>query len=252
LDGVFITIKTPFKTQVVKSCNVLGYLEGSDPELKKEVVVIGAHLDHLGKQGDYIYNGACDNGSGCAAVLELAQAFAVNPVKPKRSVLFALWTGEERGMLGSRFYVGHPYFPAAKTAAYLNMDVIGWEWEDKETLTRLFQRGGYEIPAEIFKKIDLANFLMPSLARESAELYEIIKNCGRYLGLTLFLRKSAGMVGGSDFVPFARENIPWTHIAAGGSNHTHQPGDSIDKINFHMIRKVAQFIYTVAFTLSDK
>lgn len=252
LDGVFIKIKNTFKTKLVPTRNVLGYIEGSDPELKKEVVVIGAHLDHLGKRGDYIYNGANDNGSGSAAVLELAQAFTKNPVKPKRSILFALWTGEERGLLGSRYYVDNPYFPLEKTAAYLNMDMIGWEWEDKELLARFFKRRGYDMPEETLKKIDLSNFLMPSLAEDSTKMYETIKNCGRYLGITLFLRKSGGMIGGSDYVPFARKNIPWTHFSTGTSKHTHRPSDSIEKINFDMIRDVSRLIYTIAFTLADK
>jgi len=186
------------------------------------------------------------------AVMELAQAFTKNPVKPKRSILFALWTGEERGILGSRYYVDNPYFPLEKTAAYLNMDMIGWEWEDKELLARFFKRRGYDMPEETLKKIDLSNFLMPSLAEDSKKMYKTIKNCGRYLGITLFLRKSGGMIGGSDYVPFARKNIPWTHFSTGTSKHTHRPSDSIEKINFDMIRDVSRLIYTIAFTLADK
>jgi hypothetical protein len=252
LDGVFITIKNQFKTRVLTSSNVLGFIAGSDPELKKEVVVIGAHLDHLGKRGDYIYNGANDNASGSAAVLELAQAFALNPVKPKRSILFALWTGEERGMLGSRYYVDNPYFPLEKTVAYLNMDMIGWEWEDKDRLSGLFKRRGYDISEKTLEKIDLANFLMPSMAENSQEMYEIIKSCGRYIGGILFLRKSGGKIGGSDYVPFARKNIPWTHFVTGSGKHTHRPSDSIEKINFDLIQKVSRFIYTIAFAFADK
>jgi hypothetical protein len=252
LPGVFITIKNTFKTELVPSRNVLGFIEGSDAKLKDEVVIIGAHLDHLGKRGDYIYNGAADNGSGSAALLELAQAFALNPVKPKRSILFALWTGEEYGMLGSRYYTDYPYFPLEKTAAYLNMDMIGWEWEDKDLLTRLLKREGYEIPGKILEKIDPAKFLMPSLAEESEEMYETIKNCGEYMGFTLLLRKSGGMIGGSDHIPFARKNITWAHFSGGTKKHYHQPSDSIDKINFDMIRDVARLMYTIAFTYADK
>jgi hypothetical protein len=252
LEGVFITIKNTIKTGLVTSRNVLGFIEGSDAELKDEVVVIGAHLDHLGKRGDYIYNGANDNGSGSAAVLELAQAFALNPVKPKRSILFALWTGEEHGMLGSRYYTDHPYFPLEKTVAYLNMDVIGWAWEDKDLLTGLLKRRGYDIPEKTLERIDLAKFLMPSLAEESEEMYETIKTCRQYVGFTLLLRKSGGKVGGSDHVPFARKNITWTHFSGGIDEHGHRPSDSIDKINFDMIRDVSRLMYTIAFTFADK
>jgi hypothetical protein len=251
LDGVSIAIKNRFKTKLVRCLNVLGFIEGSDPELKKEVVVIGAHLDHLGKRGDYIFNGADDNGSGSAAVLELAQAFALNPVKPKRSILFALWTGEEKGMLGSRFYADNPYYPLEKTLAYLNADTIGRAWE-KDFFINSFKRRNIILPEETLKKIDFSNFLTPSLAEDSPYLYETVKNCGRCLGITLLLRKSGGNVGGSDFVPFARKKIPWTHISSGGSKELHQPGDSIDKIDFEIIRKVSQLLYTIAFTVSDQ
>lgn len=252
LPGVFITIKNTFKTEIVTSRNVLGFIEGSDADLKDEVVIIGAHLDHLGKRGDYIYNGAADNGSDSVAVLELAQAFALNPVKPKRSILFALWTGEEYGLLGSRYYTDHPYFPLEKTVAYLNMDVIGWEWESKDLLVRFLKRRGYDIPAKTLERIDLSKFLMPSLAKESEEMYETIKNCGGYMGYTLFLRKSGGMIGGSDFVPFARKNIAWLNFSEGLNKYYHHPGDSIDKINFDMVRDIARFMYTIAFTYADK
>ena len=252
LEGVYITITNDYQTEIALSRNVIGFIEGSDPELKKEVVVIGAHLDHVGKMGEYIYNGANDNASGSAAVLELAQAFALNPVKPKRSILFALWTGEEHGMLGSLYYTDHPYYPMDKTVAYLNMDMIGWEWEDKDSISARFKSRGQEISEEIMSKIDLSNFLMPGVTESSTEVYETLKDCGRYMGGVLFLRKAGGLTGGSDYVPFARKKVPWVHFVTGGTKYTHHPGDSIDKISFDMIQKVTRYIYTTGFALADK
>jgi len=132
------------------------------------------------------------------------------------------------------------------------MDVIGWGWENKDLLARLLKRGGYDIPGKILEKMDPAKFLMPSLAEESEEMYETIKNCGRYVEFTLLLRKSSGKVGGSDQVPFARKNITWTHFSGGIKKYNHQPGDSIDKINFDMLRDIARLMYTIAFTYADK
>ncbi len=108
--------------------NVAGYLEGSDPELKKQVVVYSAHYDHVGTGGDKedkIFNGAWDNASGTAGVLEVARTFSNLPkeARPKRSVLFLLVTGEEHGLLGSRHYVADPAFPIAQTAANINLDM---------------------------------------------------------------------------------------------------------------------------------
>jgi Zn-dependent M28 family amino/carboxypeptidase len=108
--------------------NVIGLLEGSDPALKDEVVIFTAHYDHIGRRdgedgASLIYNGAWDNASGTASVLEIARAFGSIPQRPRRSVLFLFVTGEERGLLGSRYYTQHPVFPIEKTAANINLDM---------------------------------------------------------------------------------------------------------------------------------
>ncbi len=112
----------------VESRNVIAKLEGSDPNLKDEYVVYTAHWDHLGKdeklQGDQIYNGAMDNASGTAGLIELAKAFTQLPEKPKRSILFLAVTAEEKGLLGSKYYASNPLYPLNKTLANINMDVL--------------------------------------------------------------------------------------------------------------------------------
>lgn len=112
----------------VKSKNVLAKVEGSDPKLKDEYVVYTAHWDHLGKdpllKGDQIYNGAADNASGCAGLLELAHAYAQMTPAPKRSILFLAVTAEEKGLIGSKYYAANPLYPLTKTLADLNMDDI--------------------------------------------------------------------------------------------------------------------------------
>ncbi len=118
-------------------------IEGSDPKLKDEYFVVGAHYDHLGAWDDYVWNGADDNGSGSVGVLNIAKAIAANPVKPKRSIVFALWTGEEEGLLGSRYYVNNPEFPIDKTVGYLNYDMISRPY-DAETLARTMRT--YSVP----------------------------------------------------------------------------------------------------------
>jgi Zn-dependent M28 family amino/carboxypeptidase len=112
----------------VASRNVVALLEGSDPKLKNEFVIYTAHWDHLGRnpkmEGDQIFNGALDNASGTAGLIELAEAFTkLNPA-PKRSILFLFLTAEEKGLLGAKYYATHPLYPLAKTLANLNMDVI--------------------------------------------------------------------------------------------------------------------------------
>ena len=108
--------------------NVLGYVEGTDPDLRDEVIIVTAHYDHLGKKGESVYNGADDNGSGTSTVLEISEAFAKAKEQgqgPRRSVLFMLVSGEEKGLLGSQYYAENPIFPLANTVANVNVDMVG-------------------------------------------------------------------------------------------------------------------------------
>ena len=118
----------PTKVEKFTSNNVAGMVEGSDPALKAEAVVFTAHWDHLGVGravvGDAIYNGAADNATGCALVMELARAWAAQTPKPKRSAVFLSVTAEEKGLLGSKYYASHPLLPLGKTALNLNFDMI--------------------------------------------------------------------------------------------------------------------------------
>ena len=112
----------------MKSKNVVARLEGSDPKLKDELLVYTAHWDHLGRdperKGDQIFNGAADNASGVAAVLEIARAFTRITPAPKRSILFLAVTAEEQGLLGAKYYAANPLYPLERTLADINLDVI--------------------------------------------------------------------------------------------------------------------------------
>ena len=125
--GIRTSIAFTNKLSRVQSANVAGLLPGSDPKLADQVVVFSAHHDHFGigepdATGDRVYHGAVDNASGCAQVLAMARAFSALPDKPRRSLLFLFVAGEERGLLGSKYYALHPTFPAGKIAADLNFD----------------------------------------------------------------------------------------------------------------------------------
>jgi Zn-dependent M28 family amino/carboxypeptidase len=112
----------------IRSTNVAALLPGSDPRLKSEYVVLSAHLDHLGVgrpiDGDNIYNGAMDNAAGTASLIEIAKALSASQDKPRRSILFLSWTGEEEGMLGSQYFVAHPTVPLSSIVAAINMDMF--------------------------------------------------------------------------------------------------------------------------------
>jgi Zn-dependent M28 family amino/carboxypeptidase len=126
--GVNLKGHIPTRVEKIVSNNVVGTVEGSDPALKSEAVVFTAHWDHLGVGravvGDSIYNGAADNATGCALLLELARAWSAQSPRPKRSALFLAVTAEEKGLLGSKYYTQHPLVPLGKTAINLNFDMI--------------------------------------------------------------------------------------------------------------------------------
>ena len=126
--GIRIHGHIPSNIRTIESRNVAALVPGSDPKLRDEMVIYSAHWDHLGigepVNGDPIYNGAIDNGTGCAILLELARAWAALPQKPRRSALFLAVTAEEDGLRGSEYYAAHPIFPAAKTAIALNYDAL--------------------------------------------------------------------------------------------------------------------------------
>jgi hypothetical protein len=248
LEGVSFTIKNKADTKLVNSMNVLGYIEGSDPELKKEAIVIGAHLDHLGQRGDYIFNGADDNGSGSVGVMEIAQAFAQNPVKPKRSIIFALWTGEEKGLLGSTYYVANPFM---KTAADLNLDMVSRIY-DKQRLAMMSRRWGAEIGKEVLKKIDAKRYVSLSYDANTPDIGKIMRENNNYVGLHMHLQEQKEASGGSDHAPFARAKIPWAFFIAAMTEDYHQPSDTVDKVSSDLIEKITRLTYLAAFALADR
>jgi Zn-dependent M28 family amino/carboxypeptidase len=124
-----IAVRAKNEVREIDSANVVAKFEGSDPDLRREYVIYSGHWDHMGHQGDNIFHGASDNASGVAGVLELAHAFTELPAHPKRTVIFLFTTAEERGLLGAKYYVQHPLYPLAKTAANINLDYFSnWGW----------------------------------------------------------------------------------------------------------------------------
>jgi len=253
LPGTRLSITTTAKTNLVTCRNVVSYIEGSDPNLKNEAVVIGAHLDHNGMSGEYIFNGADDNGSGSVGVLNLARAFAANPEKPKRTVVFCLWTGEEEGLLGSRYYVQNPLYPLDKTMAYFNMDMISRPYTE-ENLNRMGRMMQLPMDNEVFKKIKVANFLPVSFSA-GAGFADVLKTADQSVGLDLFLREAGenerGM-GGSDHSSFGFVKVPWVFVITSIHEDYHQTSDSVEKVSGEMIEKVSRLAYLTTYALADK
>jgi len=227
IAGATIEMQTEITRVMSQTSNIVAYLEGNDPVLKNEVIVLGAHMDHIGMGGPgsgsmkpdtvAIHNGADDNASGTAALLELAQAFVARSTQIKRSFVFIFFSGEELGLLGSGFYVEHPFFPLKETVAMLNFDMVG----------RLQNRS---LTVSGSGTSSLWNGLLASQNRDS----------------TFVLTLSADGYGGSDQTSFYAKDIPVLFFFTGYHDDYHKPGDDWEKINYAGQEKVTSYAYRIA------
>jgi len=228
----------------VRAENVLGFLEGSDPILKKEILVITGHYDHIGltvSGTDKVNNGADDDGSGTTGVLLIADAFmkAKQAGKgPKRSILFMTVVGEEKGLLGSEWYSEHPVLPLENTITNLNIDMIGRvdkEHEDKQDYI-------YIIGSDML----------------SSDLNAAGINANdQYLKMNLDMKYNNRTDPNqfyyrSDHYNFAKHGIPVIFYFNGVHDDYHQPGDEVSKINFDLLARRAQLVYFTAWDLANR
>ena len=222
-----------------ESENVLGYLKGND--LEDEVIIISAHYDHCGKKDNKIYNGADDNGSGTAAILELAEAF-VNAKKlgvgPKRSILFMSFTGEEKGQIGSKYYTQNPVFSLENTIANLNIDMIGRvDSAHIDNPEYVYVIGSNMLSTELHKINETANNIYTKI--ELDYTYNDLDDPTRY-----YYR--------SDHYNFAKNNIPVIFYFNGTHPDYHKPTDTIDKINFPIMEKRTRLIFYTLWELANR
>lgn len=252
IPGARMTLSVSSTTSLVRSPNILGMIEGSDPVLKNEYFVIGAHFDHLGRWEDYIYNGADDNGSGSVGVMAIARAMAVNPVKPKRTVVFALWTGEEEGLFGSRYYVQNPVFPIEKTVGYLNYDMISRAF-DEAALTRSTRRYNVSGAEDLVKKIRKDHFTTVSLTADTP-FVPLTREMNKYVGLDLAFNESplGEGFGGSDHSSFSQAMIPFVYFMTAMTSDYHQTSDSVEKVHAELFTNVIRLGYLTSFAFADR
>jgi len=252
VPGGRLTIQNSAEGEKLLRCqNVIGYIPGSDPRLKDETVMIGAHMDHLGRRDPYVFNGADDNASGVTGVLEIARAVAVLPIKPKRTIVFCLWTGEEHGLLGSTFYAGRPAFPLAQAAAYLNLDMIGRPYDEMSLKARMKK---LKIAVTIQDHITPGNFAVVAFTAERG-LGEILRQANQVVGFDLWpqaesIMKSSGIV--SDYVPFAAAQVPCLYWAGVLHGDYHQTSDETENIDFERMTRTIRLAYLCTVTLADK
>ena len=211
--------------------NILGLLEGGDPDLKNELVVVGAHYDHvgygtrrnsLGPVG-YIHNGADDNASGTAVLLEVAQACLLLPTPARRSILFALWDGEEKGLLGSKHFLQHPVSASQHVVFAINLDMVG----------RLDQQG-----MQVFGT-RTATGLRQLVSRENE-------------GPNLPVHFPWDVTDNSDHHTFFDHRVPFLMFHTGEHEDYHRPGDDADKINSQGMRKIAHLVTNIMLCVADE
>jgi hypothetical protein len=225
--------------------NVAGILEGSDPVLKAETIIISAHHDHDGASGKEIWHGADDNGSGTVGVVELAHAFAANPIKPKRSILFVVFGAEERGLLGSFYMAAHPLRPLDTTRAMINFDMIGRNETPSDQTTGLIS-----IPVDTTNRLNLIG------GTYSPEYRRAVEQEDSHVGLVLddrFDHESAlNVFFRSDQFPFVLKNIPAMWWFTGFHPDYHHTTDTPEKINYVKMAKILKLAYLTAFKFGDE
>ena len=219
--------------------NVLAFIEGT--EKPKEVIVISAHLDHVGKINDKIYYGADDNGSGTVAILEIAQAFKMAKKAgkgPKRSILFLHVTGEEKGLLGSQFYTENPIFPLENTVCNLNIDMIGRiDDRHKENPNYVYLIGSDKLSTELHNLSEAINNKYTNIALDYKYNDENDPNRFYYR---------------SDHYNFAKFNIPIIFYFNGTHADYHQPSDTPDKINYDLLENRTKLVFYTAWEIANR
>jgi aminopeptidase YwaD len=221
-QNVIISLSTDIVRNETPAYNVAGMIEGSDPLLKNEVIVIGAHYDHLGRGGEgsgslaprggEIHHGADDNASGTAGVLELARLFSAQKPRPKRTIVFIAFSGEEEGLLGSNYYVNHPLLPLANTVAMINMDMIG-RMKDGRLIV-----GG----------VGTAKEWRDIMSADTEKTFHVTLNEDGF--------------GPSDHSSFYAKQIPVLFFWTGTHNDYHKPSDTSEKINYDDEARILEMV----------
>ena len=228
------------KKQLIGS-NVLGFMEGSDPKLKEEVVVVTAHYDHLGMRGKSIYNGADDNGTGTSSVMDIAQAFVEAKNKgegPRRSILFMLVSGEEKGLLGSEYYSENPIFPLENTVANVNVDMIGrTDKKHPNDPNYIYVIGSNRLSTDLHDINEAANKSYTNIDLDYT--YNAKNDPNRF-----YYR--------SDHYNFAKKGIPAIFFFSGVHEDYHRTSDTVDKIMFDKMENIAKLVFYTTWELANR
>ena len=251
IPGPKVQINASVNRQAIPARNVLAMVEGSDPDVADEVVIICAHFDHDGANEQGVFNGADDDGSGTVALLDIAEAYALAAARgegPRRTVLFAAWDAEERGLLGAWYYTEVPTFSLGSTVAVLNMDMIGRNEEVPADGGNRFR--GLE-PQTAESNANAINIMGYS---HSSDLRDEVSEANSQIGLELKFRydnNSSNLLRRSDHWPFLQVGVPATFFHTGLHPDYHRFSDTPDRINYPKMEKIARLVYMTSWSLAN-
>lgn len=227
LTGKRLHLKTSVDSRLIRAQNVVGVLPGKDTT---EIIVIGAHYDHLGIHDGWIWNGADDNASGTVGVMSIAKACMATGEKPEKTIVFCAWTGEEKGLLGSEYFADHPYRDA-RMILNLNYDMISRD-DANDTL-------GIKCSMNYTK----AYPMLEELTRRNVEEYD--------LKLEVGFRPAERPRGGSDHSSFSAKDVPVMYFMAGFPPEYHQPEDHVNLVNFPKMTDIIRVGYLNIWDLAN-
>jgi hypothetical protein len=246
LEDIHVKIELNMAVRDLEVYNVFGVIEGSDPDLKNEMVIYTAHYDHVGTDGQGgVFNGADDNASGTVALIEIAEAFMKEKKKPRRSIGILWVSAEEIGLFGSRYFADHPLVPRENIAAVINLDMLG---RTKTKEDELSSRSGLTIQAGDSVKVigglqskvlmDINQKTLDEMGLVGNYTYNDIQHSERY-----FYR--------SDHINFARKDIPVLFYSTGTHRDYHMLTDVEDRIDYDKYLKMTRFCYKVGYEVAQ-
>ncbi|HEV7474632.1 MAG TPA: M20/M25/M40 family metallo-hydrolase, partial [Pyrinomonadaceae bacterium] len=274
-NKTMMSLETDVVRREVAAANVVGILDGSDPTLKNETIVIGAHYDHLGRGGEgslapkegEIHHGADDNASGTAGVLELARIFSAQHPRPRRTIVFMAFSGEEEGLLGSNYYVNQPIVPLANTVAMINMDMIGRMKDNKLSIGGVGTAQGWR---DVIAAANTTENIRVAATPETSGEIQRTSTSGMGSGVpmvtgingrpivSLGMQKSFDLTlnedgyGPSDHSSFYLKQIPVLFFWTGTHEDYHKPSDTADKINYEGESRIVAMVAGVIRDLDQR
>ena len=250
LPGAEASLTVNVERHTITGRNVLAMVEGSDPDLRDEVVIIGAHHDHDGTDGEIVFPGADDDGSGTVGVMGVAGAYAraiEAGERPRRSVIFAIWDAEERGLLGAWYYTLRPLFPLQSTVAKLNLDMIGRHQEVPEDGAGRFR--GLEVQSAESNS-NATNILGYSRTPDLAGQIEAANTFGLELKMR-YDNNESNLLRRSDHWPFLQNGVPAVWFHTGLHPDYHRAGDTPDRIEYEKMTRIVRLVHQTSWNLAQ-